>query len=115
MRIWLENIQCWETGGGFRVGLDKTPIIDLTELAPSGKPAEVQVGPYRITIETTNEVNAETGEVEVGLKVAGRRLNINLKHGHGKVSLYSSELDLLSVQSPPSSLGKAHGCFDVLW
>ena len=115
MKIWLENIQCWETEGGFKASLDKTPVIDLTELAPSGKPAEIQIGPYRINIEIISDIDPDTGEVQVGLKAAGRKLNINLKHGHGKLFLYSSEVDLLSAQNPSNVFGKAHGCFDLFW
>ena len=115
MKIWLENIQCWETEGGFKASLDKTPSIDLTELGTSGKPAEIQIGPYRINIEIMSDIDSDTGEVKVGLKIAGRKLNINLKHGHGKLFMYSSEVDLLSPQDPSNVFGKAHGCFDLLW
>ena len=115
MIVWFENIQCWEPGGGFRVSLDKSPPFDLTELAPSGVPAEIQVGPYSILIEVNNEVDPDTGVVSMGLVVAKKKVKVNFKHGHGKITVYSAELDLLPMQSDQHAIGKAHGLFDILW
>jgi len=115
MEIWLENIQCWEPGKGFSVFLQKSPAINLTDMASAGRPAEIQVGPYKITLETTNQVNPTTEEVEVALKASGQPLNINLKHGHGKVFVHSPDVEVVVKSGPLGATSKAHGCFEVLW
>ena len=115
MKIWLENIHCWEPGKGLCMHLEKTAEFDLTELTASSRPAEVRLGPYKIQIETVTEVNQKTQEVEVGLRVLERTVRLNFKHGHGKFFLHSSDVDVLTTTGEVDPMGKAHACFEILW
>jgi hypothetical protein len=115
MMITLEKVQCWEPGTGFNVFLDKSAEIDLAEIAKKRTAQYVQVGPYRVKI----DIDSGSGGPSIkGLRVGTSNFAPLASSDvvSGSVFVYlPTEVERVSMNGNPTTLGSASGCFEVHW